>query len=95
MIQSLTGQAPTNVSPFSVTSDSTEEFYDYVNALGTMQEDGTITLPDGETLNVKTISGASVYTFKINMLSAHNDLVQNVYNVLKSIDSKLGQMISG
>ena len=32
---------------------------------------------------------------KINMLSAQNDLIQNVYNVLKSIDSKLGQMISG
>jgi carbohydrate-binding DOMON domain-containing protein len=95
MIQATQTNNSFTRSATTITEDATQELYETIAALGNADDDGNFTLPDGRVFNTNSIADMNVFTFRINMLSANSDLVQNIYNVLKSIDSKLGQMVSG
>ena len=95
LINTAMGQMNVSQNTYDVMLGSHQRYIDFVNALGTMDSEGNITLPNGDVINIQTISGASQYTVELQFLSAHNETISQVFNLIKTMDARLGQMVSG
>lgn len=79
---------------YGVTFDSTVEIYEAITKIAAAGEDGKVTLPNGMTIDVTTLSGMTTYTTYLQFLQAHKELIDNVFVFIKNLENKLDNLLS-
>jgi hypothetical protein len=85
-------------SAYTAMFDSYNQMMQFMSAMGNIDNEGNIQVPNGnggtDTINIRSISGAQEFTIRFHFLSAQTETVSAVFNLLKSMDGKLGNMLT-
>ena len=68
---------------FGSAFDSTVDIYKSLSQFAGSGEDGKVTLPSGEEIDVNTITGMTTYSTYLQFLQAHKELIDNILFSLK------------
>jgi len=79
---------------FGTSFDSTVEIYDALANFAASEEDGMVTLPSGQEIDVTSISGMTTYSTYLQFLQAHKELIDNVFVFVKNLENKLDNLLS-
>jgi hypothetical protein len=86
------GQLGTFLDIFGVSKDAQKNFYsDMQSAVSQMgsTKDGKVKLSDGTEIDINSVAGMTVFTTHLQFLQANLELVNNIYNFIKTFESKL------
>ena len=79
---------------YGTSFDSTVEIYNALANFAASEEDGKVTLPSGQEIDVTTISGMTTYSTYLQFLQAHKELIDNVFVFVKNLENKLDNLLS-
>jgi tRNA A22 N-methylase len=80
---------------YGTSFDSTVEIYNALaNFAASEDDDGKVTLPSGQEIDVTTISGMTTYSTYLQFLQAHKEVIDNVFVFVKNLENKLDNLLS-
>ena len=82
---------------FGVTKEAQKQYYSdmqaAVSAMADEDGDGMAQLSDGTTVDMKSITGMTVFSVHLQILQANMELINNIYTFVKNFESKLDNML--
>lgn len=79
---------------FGSAFDSTVDIYKALSQFAGSGEEGIVTLPSGEEVDVNTITGMTTYSTYLQFLQAHKELIDNIFVFVKNLENKLDNLLS-
>ena len=79
---------------YGTSFDSTVEIYNALANFAASAEDGKVTLPNGDVVDVTKIAGMTAYSTYLQFLQAHKELIDNVFVFVKNLENKLDNLLS-
>ncbi|MGC6367197.1 MAG: hypothetical protein ACON35_04275 [Candidatus Marinamargulisbacteria bacterium] len=79
---------------FGSAFDSTVDIYKSLNQFAGSGEDGKVTLPSGQEIDVNTLTGMTTYSTYLQFLQAHKELIDNIFVFVKNLENKLDNLLS-